>query len=53
MGMGELEVLAVAGDPEQMLEASRWVYHRDDGYLIELTFKGGRLIRIDDAKLAS
>jgi flavin-dependent dehydrogenase len=51
-GMTQLEVEALAGKPDDVLPAGAWLYDRDDGYLVGLTWADGRLARVDESKRA-
>jgi hypothetical protein len=50
-GMSEAEILATAGQPFDRNSQGGWIYFRDDGYVVTLTFVSGKVFRIDDTKI--
>jgi hypothetical protein len=49
-GISMLEVFATAGQPDHEIGQNHWMYERDDGYLVDVSFVQGVVVRIDETK---
>ncbi len=52
-GMSETAVLATAREPYDKNTEGRWVYFRDDGSVVTLSFEKGKLRRINEFNVLS
>jgi len=50
-GMSDVTVLATAREPYDKTTPGRWVYFRNDGYVVTLWFEKGKLRRINEVKV--
>jgi len=50
-GMSDVTVLVTAREPYDKTTPGRWVYFRDDGYVVTLWFEKGKLRRINEVKV--
>ena len=50
-GMSDSTVLATVREPYDKATPGRWVYFRNDGYVVTLWFEKGKLRRINEVKV--
>lgn len=50
-GMNEAVVLAITREPYDKTPQGRWIYFRDDGYVVTLWFEKGKVHRINEYKV--